>query len=237
MATGLTETTSLSPFGKTISLPCSSGHAHLCQLSEESAETDTNGSVTHSPDIIEVSFTAGLMGDVAGVLDAIHTSNLAVRRSSDPLKDIQSSDQVVLVLDEMFAPVMDSPDETQWHILKHIVQTGCRLLWVTSGAQLDVTNPTQAAIIGDLRTIRAEEDLRLITLDVQSPHTKTASYAIASCLKQLSSDNPVNSAKSGERQPSDFKYVEGDGVVRICRLIPDVRARRGAATPRQSPSA
>lgn len=67
----------------------------------------------------------------------------------------------------MTTPIMHQLNEEQWKILKHIIQSRCRLLWVISGGHLDVVSPEQADIAGFLRTIRSEEQLQLMTLDVQ----------------------------------------------------------------------
>ncbi|KAI9729807.1 MAG: hypothetical protein M1818_008385 [Claussenomyces sp. TS43310] len=124
-----------------------------------------------------------------------------------------ASGQLVVVLDELFAPIMDQPTHDQWQALKHIVQKQSKILWVTSGAHLEVTNPTAAAVTGFFRTVRAEEGVRLITLDVEHPAGEATANAIASCLDLL-------------RQPeSEIKieneFVERGGILQISRLVPD----------------
>lgn len=219
IAAGFSTATSLGQLGKTIPLRLSDGDAHLCQLSGPSTDAATNSVASPRPEVIAASFTTdgeGPRGEVAGVLDDLIEAGWAVRRSSNPLEDVQSSDAIVLVLDEMFTSIMTEPLEEQWQILKHIMQTRCRLLWVTSGGHLDVSSPNRAAIAGFLRTIRSEEQLRLTTLDVQNPNGKTAAHAIKSCLELISAPTDDN-----ERRASDFEYVERDGLVQVCRLVPD----------------
>jgi hypothetical protein len=110
---------------------------------------------------------------------------------------------------------MDKLNDTQWQILKHLAQQRCRLLWVTSGAAAD---PTKAAITGLLRTLRAEEQLNLITLDVESPTGENTAASIALCLNQICRPEP---ASKPESQPTDYEFVEQRGIIHISRLRPN----------------
>ncbi|KGO37897.1 Acyl transferase/acyl hydrolase/lysophospholipase [Penicillium expansum] len=122
----------------------------------------------------------------------------------------------VLVLDELEQPVMSKLGGRQWAMLQLLIQNQCDLLWVTSGAQMEVSQPTQAAIIGFLRVLRNEEPLlRLISLDVESPTAKDPTVgAIDRCLHILT-------AAEGPRTHIDSEYVERGGIVHISRVLPD----------------
>ncbi|KAI3321634.1 PKSKA1 [Xylariaceae sp. AK1471] len=128
------------------------------------------------------------------------------------IQEIAAS-QTVLVTDELFRSVMQSPNDKQWEFLKQLIHKECNVLWVTTGATLDVTDPSKAAIQGFFRTVRAEERLRLITLDVE--RATTAADAISSCLKILS-DPRVE-----EGQIMDTEFVERSGIVHIARILPN----------------
>lgn len=122
----------------------------------------------------------------------------------------------VLVLDELKWPIMSRLDGQHWAILQHLMQNQCDLLWVTSGAQMDVINPTQAAIFGFLRVLRNEEPLlRLVSLDVESPTaTEHTVNAIGRCLRLLAvADAP--------RTHIDSEYVERGGIIHVSRVLPD----------------
>ncbi|KAJ6023925.1 Acyl transferase/acyl hydrolase/lysophospholipase [Penicillium herquei] len=136
----------------------------------------------------------------------------------------------VLVLDELEWPVMSKLDDRQWATLQLLVQNQCDLLWVTSGAQMEVAQPTQAVIIGFLRVLRNEEPLlRLISLDVESPTAKNSTVdAIDHCLGILT-------ATAGPRAHLDSEYVERGGIVHISRVLPDTKvneAQKEEATGR-----
>ncbi|ROV92586.1 hypothetical protein VMCG_08925 [Cytospora schulzeri] len=220
MAAGFAET-SFSHLGKAIPLTLPGDHIYLCQF--HASGNDEASREGQRPTICQVSLTdvmSQASKDVAELLDAVNESGWTVKKCVDPIQDIQSNEQVVVVLDEVFTPVMNRLNEEQWKILKHFIQLRCRLLWVTSGGHLNVTNPDHAAAAGFLRTIRSEEQLRVMTLDIEDSRGKASLDAIASCLDRICAAEPNSSAES-EKVPLDFEYVERGGVVHINRLVPD----------------
>ena len=77
-----------------------------------------------------------------------------------------SSSNIAVVLDEIDAPLLSTMTADQWSRLKELTSTGCKLLWLTTGSQMDITNPEAAMIHGLFRTVRAEDiSLSLATLD------------------------------------------------------------------------
>ncbi|KAK1579370.1 reducing type I polyketide synthase [Colletotrichum navitas] len=121
--------------------------------------------------------------------------------------------QPVLVLDELISPVMVHPDAKQWEILKHLIQKQSKILWVTSGAHLSVTNPNAAAISGFFRSIRAEEGVRLVNLDVEHPTGDATGAAIVTCLGYL--------LQAELQDQLESEFVERGGVIHVSRLLPD----------------
>ncbi|TEA16265.1 Highly reducing polyketide synthase [Colletotrichum sidae] len=87
------------------------------------------------------------------------------------------------------------------------------MLCVTSGAHLDVTNPDSAAIAGFFRSLRAEEGVRLVNLDVENPVGNATGPVIVSCLHVLRQPEPKSQLES--------ESVERGGVVQVSRLLPD----------------
>ncbi|KAI0603270.1 PKSKA1 [Biscogniauxia sp. FL1348] len=200
----------LSHLGKVTALPLLDGEICICQLR---ADRDTASDTTHSrPTITHVTLldaAAPSSSSTTEVLDAVAKKGWTVRRSSDEI----GANDIVIILDELCQPLMDRLDEKQWQTLKKITQQRCRVLWVTSGAQLSVTNPTNAAITGLLRTIRAEEKLDLMSLDVEKPVGEATSSAISACLDRLS--------ELEQEAAADYEFVERGGVVQISRVFPD----------------
>ena len=120
----------------------------------------------------------------------------------------------VLVIDELFHPVASSLSSGQLAVLQDLVQKECNILWVTQGAQMDVTRPEKAASLGLLRVIREEEPhLKILTLDVEESTGPACIHAIDPCLKVLA--NP----KAGP--PRDNEFVERNGAIFVPRLIAD----------------
>lgn len=213
IAVGLDETL-LHPVGQTIALPSPGESTCICQRSSEGHDTKK----TQHPAIQLVSLLEQfpVSHDADRVLGAIKEKGWGVEICNDPLKDITTNETVVLVIDELFSTVMDCLDERQWQILKHITRQRCRFLWVTSGAHLDVTDPTKAAMTGLLRTIRAEEQLELVTLDVEEPNGTATVPAILSCLDRICrQQTPAGAAVH------DSEFVERRGLIRIPRVLPD----------------
>ncbi|KAK0721191.1 KR domain-containing protein [Apiosordaria backusii] len=123
----------------------------------------------------------------------------------------------VLVLDEMATDIMTDIDSKQWAILQSLIQQQNKILWVTVGANLNVTNPNRAAITGLFRSIRSEDPTaRLITLDVEDSWTvENTAAAISTCLNRLT-DSPSSPAGA-----SDYEFVSREGMIHVARIVPD----------------
>ncbi|TVY51056.1 Fumagillin dodecapentaenoate synthase [Lachnellula cervina] len=134
-------------------------------------------------------------------------------KTGQPLSEIETN-QTILVLDELSSSTMDRLDEKSWALLQELVQKETKILWVTTGAQLEVTEPTKAAINGFFRVLRAEEPLlNLMTLDVGQATGPATAAAIDACLELINKPKP--------KQQVDSEFVERDGILYISRLIPE----------------
>jgi acyl transferase domain-containing protein len=143
-------------------------------------------------------------------------------QTGQEINEIETN-QTVLVVDELSSSVMDRLDEYSWNILQELVQKETKFLWVTTGAQLEVTESSKAAINGFCRVLRAEEPLlHLITLDVESPHGDATITAINSCLELISKPKP----KPKPKQQVDSEFVERNGILHVSRVIPEEHLTR-----------
>ncbi|KAI1145653.1 reducing type I polyketide synthase [Nemania diffusa] len=153
-----------------------------------------------------------------------------LQRSSWIFTSVIGADNVplksnVVVMDELNDAVMSQLDQQQWHMLQSLVQKECRILWVTSGAQMSVIDPRKALILGLFRTIRNEMPyLRLLTLDVESPSGDATDKAILTCLDLLCSMD--------ERGCKDTEFVERGGIIYISRVVSDARANQSVEDDR-----
>lgn len=130
-----------------------------------------------------------------------------------PFDKVQAN-STVLVLDDLYSPLLPSIREDQWESLKILISKGSRVLWVTEGSQLDVSNPNKAMIHGLARTIRAEDpSVSLTTLDVESTSGSETLAAIDSILKSLGRPPP--------KKYIENEFVEREGVLHISRVQPD----------------
>jgi hypothetical protein len=120
----------------------------------------------------------------------------------------------VLVMDELSSALLPTLREEQWEGIKALTQGGSRILWVTKGSQLDVTEPGRAMAHGLFRTVRAEDpSVSVTTLDVESASGSKTLGAIDSVLRSLKQPRP--------RKHVENEYVERDGVISICRILPN----------------
>ncbi|PYI31660.1 polyketide synthase [Aspergillus indologenus CBS 114.80] len=119
----------------------------------------------------------------------------------------------VLVIDELFAPVLPQISDEQWQCLRGLVGRGCKILWVTHGGQMQVTEPDNAMISGLFRSIRSEDPSAVVmTLDVESRDDPFAPSAIVHALAQLS--------RPQARWLTDCEYAERNGIIYIHRVEP-----------------
>ena len=121
---------------------------------------------------------------------------------------------IVLVVDELTAPVLKEISPDGWRSLQDLLTSGVKILWVTVGSQYTVTDPDTALIRGLGRTVRAEDpSISLTTLDVESSSSPKTLWAIDEILHSLQDAPPKKSIES--------EYVERNGIIYVSRVRPD----------------
>lgn len=150
---------------------------------------------------------------VSMIQRANHSVTQQTIEDLDARPALLDSASVVLVMDELAQSVLTRISESHWESLKRLVGSGKPILWVTKGAQTDrVSDPEKAMVQGLFRVARREDPgARLTTLDVQSPSSPAAHWAIERVLRKLVSGSGV----------VDEEYAERDGLLLISRVIPD----------------
>ncbi|CAI7593555.1 unnamed protein product [Penicillium palitans] len=188
-----------------------SDDVYLC--SPVSTRNNEEDHISARPIIKHVSLQPTAQKAPSQIIESLRNGNWIV----DSVLDVASgtsANETVLILDELSTTVMDSLDERQWQILQNLIKKECQILWVTSGAQMDVTDPTKAAISGFFRVLRAEEPLlRLVVLDVEQPSQPTTVAAIEACLTLMAEPQP--------KQLIESEFVERGGVLHVSRILPD----------------
>lgn len=145
------------------------------------------------------------------LVSALQASGWTIAQEMYP-KPKSTDDAVILVLDELWNPVLTQANEKQWEAIKHLVSSGKPLLWVTRGAQHSVTHPDNAMIHGLFRVARQEDGMaRLTTLDVQSSTSPATTWAIEKVLWLFRNNRAV-----------ETEYMERDGILHVARIMPDV---------------
>ncbi|KAJ8131286.1 hypothetical protein O1611_g2342 [Lasiodiplodia mahajangana] len=145
------------------------------------------------------------------VLESVlHSSGWNVTYKEYPFSKPATS-AVILILDELWEPLLATVNNEQWEAIKTLVSWGIPLLWVTEGAQGVVTNPDSAMVHGLFRVARQEDpNAKLVTLDVHSRENPATGWAIEKVLGLLKRDDPV-----------ETEYMERGGVLSIQRVMPD----------------
>ncbi|KAI0967881.1 hypothetical protein F4678DRAFT_465144 [Xylaria arbuscula] len=135
------------------------------------------------------------------------------RKSATPVPSDSTPGTQILVLDELFKPVLATIDGFQWDALKALVASGIPLLWVTKGAQHDrVTDPDRALVHGLSRVARREDPTaKLTVLDVESDTGPATAWSIGCVLELL--------RRGGDL--IETEYAERDGMLYAQRVIPD----------------
>ncbi|KAH9210204.1 KR domain-containing protein [Leptodontidium sp. 2 PMI_412] len=127
----------------------------------------------------------------------LQNSGWRITEQTYPFSDIAPG-SVVLILDELFAPVLTEVSSEQWEALKTLISSGNNLLWVTKGAQHEVTNPDNALAHGLFRVIRMEDaNAKLTTLDT-FVETEFAERDGILYVHRVILDDPINNFKRDE---------------------------------------
>ncbi|KAJ5100194.1 PKS-like enzyme [Penicillium angulare] len=122
----------------------------------------------------------------------------------------------VLIIDELYSPVLSRVSQNQWEVIQSLIATECKVLWVTSGAQLEVTNPHSALVYGLSRVMRAEDpSVSFTLLDIESA---TSAFSVNAMRELIVS---LHAGSNTSDDTGDYEFVERKGVINISRVYPD----------------
>ena len=148
-----------------------------------------------------------------GIEDGLKRAGWTLKDHEPPFTSLKPN-SIVLVMDDLSSPLFPSIHEEQWEGIKALSQVGSRILWVTEGSQLNVTQPEKAMAHGLFRTVRAEDpSVSVTTLDVESSSGGQTLRAIDSVLRSLQQPAPKTHIEN--------EYVERGGVISTCRILPN----------------
>ena len=145
--------------------------------------------------------------------DSLKRAGWTIAEHAPPFASLKPKD-LILVTDDLSSPLFPSIREEQWESIKALSQVGSRILWVTEGSQLDVTQPEKAMAHGLFRTVRAEDpSVSVTTLDVESSSGDHTLEAIDTILHTLLQTAPKTHIEN--------EYIERGGIISICRILPN----------------
>lgn len=196
-------------FHNTLKISCDTVKpAYLCMAdSADSADLDP----TRNVNIVRLSKGTQITSEAKSALQQFGWQ--ATEHCHYPYPDLRPK-SIVVILDELSAPLLVTASEGQWKAIKHLITQGCKILWITEGSQYIVTKPDNALVHGFFRTIRAEDpSLSLTTLDVESCKSPVAISAIDQILRVLQNPAPKMQLES--------EFVERGGIIHVNRILPD----------------
>ena len=174
---------------------------YLCAVAEESSAREK------AVEVVSFAKDTSLATSLVEGLKVQHGWNVVPKSNAGSL---------VLIVDDLSSPTLPNINEEQWEKLKALSTGGNKILWVSYGSQMDVTNPNGAMIHGLARTIRAEDpSLRMVTLDVEKPSGPMTLSAIDKVLNVLFAEG--KKAKTGVEN----EFVERNGVLHVSRIRAD----------------
>ncbi|KAL5372036.1 hypothetical protein DPSP01_013809 [Paraphaeosphaeria sporulosa] len=186
-----------------------SSDAYISELiAQPSAREALANGVSHSVDLLRLS---NIAHDMSEIEHSVTDNGFTVRQLDvEHLGEIKSG-STVLIVDEAYKSVLCDVDQKQWHAIRTLTERDCRILWITAGAQLQVTNPQGALINGMARVIRAENPSAALTiLDVEDVSNACAREAINKLLYDVNNGSVM-----------EAEYVERSGVIHTSRVLLD----------------
>lgn len=122
------------------------------------------------------------------------------------------ADAIVLVVDEIQSPLFAETTDKLWNGFKTLVEKHARLVWVTQGALIQVSQPTNAVSHGLLRTARLEDPSQaIITLDIEGDIGSASGCASMAEMLFL-----VEHLKRGKA--ADYDFAERGGLLHVSRI-------------------
>jgi acyl transferase domain-containing protein/NADPH:quinone reductase-like Zn-dependent oxidoreductase/aryl carrier-like protein len=177
----------------------------IAQLGTDEAITN---SVSHSVVILRLSNT---VNELLEIKQTVIDCGFDVRET-----DVEQLEQInpkstVLIIDEAYKPMLCEVDQKQWHAIRALTERECKILWITAGAQFQVTNPKGSLIYGMARVVRAENPAAALTvLDIEDISSAQSWEAINNLLHDV--DNGTC---------KETEYVERSGIIYTSRVLLD----------------
>ena len=116
-------------FDAPISLPTAS------QVSVSFSKADLVGDTIDKPKLVDIVRIRELTHPVDNVKAALEDSHWKVTEHSMGATSF-TPNSVVLILDELFSPLLKTVKDSEWEYIKEMTSAGRHVLWVTQGSQL-----------------------------------------------------------------------------------------------------
>lgn len=199
-------------FGESLEIN-TSGNDTSAYLFTFGTELKTNARPLRDLHVVRLANPAPALDPNLGAL--LHTSGWNITEQTHTFSNLTPG-STVLVLDELYTPVLTQITPDQWDSLKTLLTSGTNLLWVTQGSQHEVTNPDTALAHGLFRVVRREDpSIKVTTLDVESStNSTTTGQAIADVLEKLTTTKRAAGLVETE-------FAERGGIVYVHRVVPD----------------
>lgn len=158
------------------------------------------------------------LGEAVG--QALIRENIPFSQVSMNSQDIDQS-KVYIVLDDAETPILKQMDQYTFSTLSRFVTTARKLLWVTVNGLGENKLPENGLVTGFARSARFENpELMFVTLEVEQSASEPEAKAAQTVMRVLASSfNQPETAR-----PSELELAEGQGALKIPRLLKDTRS-------------
>jgi acyl transferase domain-containing protein/NADPH:quinone reductase-like Zn-dependent oxidoreductase/ubiquinone/menaquinone biosynthesis C-methylase UbiE len=140
------------------------------------------------------------------------------------LSNLVPDNQLVVVLLESVDPFLSTCSESEWEKIRQMCQLAAGVLWVTTGAAVESSNPMRSLITGLSRCLRSENHtIKFLTLDLESKSKlETTSEWELNTAGQICNVFQRSLHCHEPEALMEWEYAIRGGEVLIPRLIQDV---------------
>jgi emericellamide synthase (highly reducing iterative type I polyketide synthase) len=176
-------------------------------------------------------YDAQIVQIVHGVTEeqiADHLSKL-FSKANIPTKKVSLSDlvpdgQLVVILLESVGPFLATCSENEWERIREICHLAAGVLWITTGAAIESSDPMRSLITGLSRCLRSENhSIKFITLDLETKSDlETTMGWELNIAGQISIVFQRSLYHQGPESSIEWEYAIRGGEILIPRVVEDV---------------
>ena len=156
------------------------------------------------------------------LIELLGNNNILAKKVA--LSDLIPDGQLVVVLLEVFDSFLVTCSSNEWKGIRQLCQLATGVLWVTTGAVIECSNPARSLITGLSRSLRSENhSIKFITLDLEiRSELESASDWQGSVAGQICTVFQRSLYSGNSTSLQEWEYAIRSGEILIPRIIEDV---------------